>query len=160
MNIFSLELLNVETTQFPYHRIDVNRPEPIRKVSHGLSVSQTCSETWTLLRLVPLMLSRIVKDDKVRTDATEEFEVLRLLIDLVQRIMADKFSDSSIGDMKAAIEKWLVLFRRAFPGFHMTPKFHNLLHYPSQVEKHGPLKKYSTIRYEAKHSEMKRYMAN
>ena len=106
------------------------------------------------------MLSKIIKDSQAKADIAEELLLLRLLIDLVQRMMADEFSDIGIEAMKASIEKWLALFHRVFPDFHMTPKFHNMLHYPAQVLKHGPLKKYSTIRYEAKHNEMKRYLAN
>ena len=157
---FTLEALNLEINTFPYHRVDVNHPQRVQKASSGVNISATCSETWTLLRLLPLLLSKVIKEGQAKTDFHEEFTVLVLLIDLVQHIMADEFSQSSVSKLVTAVKQWLTLFHRVFPDFQMTPKFHNLVHYPSQVRKHGPLKKYSAIRYEAKHSEMKQYLAN
>ena len=160
MKLFSLDTLNKAIDLFPYHAIDKNSPVPVKKCTGGLTVSQTCSETGTLLRTLPLVLLAQMKLDASVMAQDKKFEVLTGLIDIVQQIMSDEFTNETLADMENKIECWLLLFVQEFPTFRLTPKFHNMVHYPSQVRLHGPVKRFATIRFEAKHQEMKKYLAN
>ena len=90
----------------------------------------------------------------------KKYGVLTGLVDVVQQIMADEFTEESLTELEGRIEDWLKLYAQEFPMFSLTPKFHNLLHYPPQTRLHGPLKRFAAIRFESKHQEMKKYMAN
>ena len=158
--LFSLETLNTAIQLFPYHAVDKNRPVPVKKCAGGLTVSQTCSETWALLRTLPLILLIQMESSTSSVAEDEKYSVLAGLVDVVQQIMADEFTEDSLTELEGRIEDWLKLYAQEFPMFNLTPKFHNLVHYPSQIRLHGPLKKFATIRFESKHQEMKRYMAN
>ena len=132
----------------------------MKKCAGGLAVSQTCSETWALLRTLPLILLVQLKGSMSGMVEDEKFGVLTGLIDLVQMIMSDEFTEESLKDLEEKIDSWLKLYAQAFPAFKLTPKFQNMVHYPSQIRLHGPLKRFAAIRFEAKHQEMKKYMAN
>ena len=159
--VTSLEDLNSGIRHFTYHRTDTNKPQPLRRLLGGkLSASETCSETWTLLRLLPLMLlNTSLGALQMSHAASQKHAVLTSLIQLVMVLMADAFSEEDIEVLQKEISAWLTGFHREFPSFQMTPKFHNLIHYPQQIRKHGPPCKYASIRFEAKHQEMKGYLS-
>ena len=159
--VASLEGLNGGIQHFTYHRTDTNKPQPLRRLPGGkLSASETCSETWTLLRLLPLILLDTCPGAlQVSLAANQKHAVLTSLIRLVMVLMADAFSEEDVEALQREVSAWLTAFHREFPSFQMTPKFHNLIHYPQQIRKHGPPCKYASIRFEAKHQEMKGYLS-
>ena len=128
--------------QFPYHRVDVNKPQPPTVRGTKVTFKETHSEAAILLRLLPLMMMNVMEDfDTVMDAHAHHWNVLLRLIQLVQLIMADSFTESMVTVLEKKIGDWLSEFHSKFPGFIMTPKFHYLVHYPSQVRRHGPPRK-------------------
>ena len=77
------------------------------------------------------------------------------LVVLVQLICAAHLTLDMIEMLQPLTEKWLKDFRRLFPDFRLTPKFHFILHYKHLIGKIGPLRRAWTMRFEAKHEEFK-----
>ena len=72
--------------------------------------------------------------------------------------MSNAISEEDLRDLTRLIEDWLGSFKKVFPEFELKPEMHYLIHYPSQVRKHGPPSKFATIRFEAKHQELKNFI--
>ena len=72
--------------------------------------------------------------------------------------MAPSLHTSDLTMLEDTVQKWLVNFHQMFPNFVMKPKFHYLLHYADCIRMHGPPVKYATIRFEAKHAELKKHL--
>ena len=155
LRVIDKTLITKMIHKFPYHRVDTNRPQP-PTCSGDVKFKETCSEAWTLLRLVPLMLKHVAEDEVIKKC---KLHLVADLIEIVQRVMAHSFTDADIEALAKAIEKWMRSFKSEFPEFRFKPKFHYLLHYASQIKAHGPPRKYMTIRFEAKHQAMKSFLS-
>ena len=150
MKLFSMGTFQRAMTSFTYARSDrVNTPRVLQARGRKVLVKGTFSQCWTLLRVLPFMIGSLVPRNE---------DVWVLLVDLlllVQILCAPRMDDAMLDRMKPLIEKWLKDFCRNFPDFHLTPKFHYLLHYRHWATKLGSLRKSWTMRFEAKHQEFK-----
>lgn len=152
------DMLNRMVQEFPFHQVDKNKPRPPRVSGKSVDVKQTCSEAWTLLRLLPLMIAFVTGEERLPVDGQLYVSIISDLIELVQLIMAETISEADVAGLQNQISDWLLRLREVYPDFHMTPKFHYLVHYPSEIKKHGPPTKYCTIRFESKHQELKAFL--
>ena len=163
-SLLALRLIDKTTlvnmvAKFPYHQTDTNRPVPPSVKNCSVVFRETHSETLTLIRLLPLMLKHAVEDsDEFVKACDSKLAIVTGLVQLIQLCNADKLKEADVVAMEKAVEEWLHMFHNEFPDFHIKPKFHMLVHYPSQVRKHGPPKKYCTIRFESKHFELKNFL--
>ena len=145
--------------QFPYHATDVNKPQPPSCKGLRVDVKQTCSEAWTFVRLLPLMVKAVWQSSMKYPETLQTvMKTISGLIEIVQIIMANVVMDQDVVALQIKIQDWLSLFRATFPECSIKPKMHFLLHYPSQIRKHGPPSRYCAIRFESKHQEMKSFI--
>ena len=158
--LLDLDEVNTAISSLKYHRVDGNKPQRCQKKGAGISCKQTCAEMWTLLRLLPLMLSTSIRPSSLAGSLKAIWDILTGLISIVQILMASVILDKDVDMVEKLVEKWLKAFCKCFPNFRMKPKMHFLLHYANCIREHGPPFRYSAIRFEAKHSELKRYMKN
>lgn len=147
---FTLSDLNAAIVMFSYDsNVDRNRPQPMTMKPIGISVKQTASECWCLFRLLPQMIGARVPDGCL------EWDVFLGLREIIEYVCAPRLTDDHLNCLEDSIESWLHLFSTVFPHCRMTPKFHYLIHYPSEMRKHGPLRHVWTLRFENKHQELK-----
>ena len=144
----SLEKLNDLIRNFTWG-IAENAPRPIRIVKNRIKVRQTASETWTLFRFLPLIIGRYVPV------ACKEWWLLTEFCDILGCIFARKFSAGGLVYLEEKISSWLLSLKSVFPDFRLKPKFHFMLHYCSQIRKHGPLRYCWTLRFESKYAFLK-----
>ena len=159
-DVITSEKVNEAIAEFPYHRTDKNRPSVFTTTGNKLRVSETCSEMWTLLRLMPLMLLTKMDENNIVGQVKHKWQLLTGLIYIAQRATADTLSEGDLESLSTSVPEWLADFKKEFPEFKMKPKFHHLVHYAGQWRKHGPLMSLSSLRFEAKHKQMKQYLAN
>ena len=129
-----------------------NVPQPIKLTKGKVTVRQSMSESWLLLRILPLLLGDIVPE------GNSAYNVLLELCKLVERIFASKFTRGDVFFLRWLIGVWLKEFKEVFPSVTLKPKFHFLIHYPTAILRFGPPRCYWTIRHECKHSALKRAM--
>ena len=157
--VISLKDVNESIGSFPFHRVDANRPQFLSACGTKISMKQTCNETWVFVRLLPLILLDLFTKTELDNALKRKWSILTTFIRLVQIIMADCVRECDIQKLQSLIKTWQTIFCREFPEQRLTPKFHYMVHYPSQIRQHGPLKRYSSIRFEAKHSAMKHHLS-
>lgn len=144
----SLTELNTLLSAFPWSSGD-NAPMPIRQTKGVIRIRQSASQAWTLLRYLPLIIGSYIPPDCV------EWMLLTNLCCVVERTFARKFSVGDIMFLKFKITDWLTDVRRVYPTFRLKPKFHYMVHYCSEIQKHGPLRYCWTMRFESKYSFLK-----
>ena len=143
---FTLEFLNEQVENFPYHGTDkTNKPSKMATQLGKFKVKQKAVQAWCFLRLLPLMVGdRVPVDDRV-------WAVLLLLEDVLQ-VCTSYQVDIPLSEFLAdLIETFLDSYFREFPDVSMKPKFHYIVHYPKLMLKFGPLIHCWTLRFEGKH---------
>lgn len=148
--VCSLDVINDAILQFPYQGSDkCTKPSSMSCEFSQFKVKQTASQTWCLLRLLPIILGDIIPAGNLF------FELILLLAAVVELICAPVQDGSTVALMKSKITDLLHLIRELFPNFRMKPKCHFLIHYPDLTMKYGSLSKCWTMRFEGKHSYFK-----
>ena len=144
----SLPELNTLLSAFPWDD-SKNAPMPIRQTRGVIRIRQSASQTWTLVRYLPLIIGSYIPPD------CSEWILLTNLCCIVERAFARTFSIGDVAFLKFKIADWLTDLRRVYPAFRLKPKFHYMVHYGSEILKHGPLRHCWTMRYESKYSFLK-----
>lgn len=149
---FSLETLNKRKQTFEYGPIEIgnasNEIHPTHLKKRHLRMS--AREMLTFAQLLPLMVGDMVplKDDV--------WNFLLNLLEIINIVLCFEISDESISTLRSKIkthnEQYLQLFQDK-----LKPKFHIITHYPTILQKSGPLRKYWCFKYEAKHKSFKLY---
>ena len=107
-------------------------------------------QLWTFLRYLPRAIANVVPDG----NATWLF--LLQLMELVDMVFAQKFTDGMIAYLKLFIEDHLTAFQKVFPGVGLKPRHHFVIHYPSLIRKFGTLYYTNCLKYELQNSFFKR----
>ena len=144
----SLSEVNDLLRAFPWRSTD-NAPMPIRQGKGGIRIRQSASQSWTLLRYLPLIIGHYIPPHCV------EWSLLTNLCCIVERAFARSFTNGDISFLKFKVADWLTDLRRAYPEFRLKPKFHYMVHYASEIVKHGPIRHCWTMRFESKYSFLK-----
>lgn len=120
-----MDYLNTAIQSFPYKFSDrVNRPQKIpEKVLMNSTNGSNGYENWTLLRLLPLLISHVVPEDDDAWSAIVELK------DIVELLTSSSFTDESMCYLDAKISEHRKLLLIVFPGLNLKPKHHFLEHY-------------------------------
>ena len=127
-----------------------NAPQQLRIVKGKISIKQTFSQNWALLRYLPMIIGKYIPSD------CSEWILLTGLCAIVENIFARKFLSGDLAFLETKIAEWLSALKGCYPNFRLKPKFHFMIHYCSQIRKHGPLRCLWTMRYESKYSALKK----
>lgn len=104
-----------------------------------------------LMLYIPLLIG-----DKVN-ESSDYWDLLLQILDIFKVVSAPRISKAATYLLKAKIEEHHRLFLQLFPDRRLTPKQHNLVHYPRAIRFLGPLGLYSVMRMEAKHKQLKKW---
>ena len=97
----------------------------------------------------------VLVGDKV-PESDEHWVSFLLLIKICSISLSPLCTPDTISYLRILIEEKLCLFKQLYPDSRLIPKFHYMLHYPSQIERFGPLVHSWTMRQESKLSFVKR----
>ena len=151
--LFTLDTLNGKLADIRNECKGGNVPQFIKVTNGKVSVRQSMSECWLLIRILPLLIGEFVREGH------PQYGILVELCRLVERIFASKFTRGDVFYLRWMISTWLKEFKEIFPCIPLKPKFHYLVHYPSAILSFGPPRCYWTIRHESKHSVLKQAIA-
>ena len=146
----SLDIVNDRIKSFPWNWVG-DRPKDIRTVSGSskVRIRQSASQTWTLLRYIPLLVGDLIPADSV------EWQLITELCDIVENLFSLRFCEGDLVFLDQKISAWLHALKVVHPEFRIKPKFHYMIHYVSQIRRHGPLRNCWTLRYESKYGFLK-----
>ena len=150
MKYFSLDEVNERMSKYGF--VD-NKPRPIDPCilrSHETKICQSASQMMTLCQHLPLLIG-----DKVPQDDVHWTSFL-LLLKICNIANSPTLSHDTIAYFRILIEEKLHVFKEVYPNENLLPKHHYMIHYPSQIERLGPLITSWTMRHESKLSFVKR----
>lgn len=150
----TLDKLNNRITSFDYGFCDKgNKPSLISKTdlrNLDKSMHQSAAQMWCLLRLLPTMIGDLIPV------GNKEWQLLLLLLQCMEFIFSPSLTVPATEFLRKIIEEHHCLFLELFPHLHLRPKHHFMLHYPTAIQKLGPLMQFWSMRFEAKHGFFKR----
>lgn len=108
------------------------------------TIRLAASEMMSFCRYFGIMFGDLVpRDQKYWSIYTQLMQVLDI-------VMSESFFNEKIHYFEYMIATLCEMYSTLF-NKNITPKFHNLMHYPSAVLRFGPLAFLSSMRFEAKH---------
>ena len=112
------------------------------------SIKGTASQKWLLAVCLPLMVGRKVAEND------ELWNCFLILLRICRIVFSDSATNFEVIMLGSHIHDFLSGFREHFQR-ELTFKMHNMVHYPELIKEFGPLGPFWTMRFEAKHSQMK-----
>jgi len=148
---FTLDYLNRQLKSFKFLGSDrTNRPHLIGLGKDSKAIGGNAHENWCLLRMLPLLVgARVPEGDSV-------WELILYLKDIIEVSFSHSLSGSAVAFLDMLIQEHKLLLRETFPDFSLRPKHHFIEHYPHLITCFGPLALASTLRFESKHSFLKK----
>ena len=148
---FSVATLNNRIRGYDFGTAD--KPAVIDATSLDLpekKFRQSAGQIITLVRNIPLLIA-----DKI-PDGDETWTSFLLLIRICQIALSPIHSQDTGPYLRILVEEKLSLLHKLYPTSTIKPKMHYMVHYASQIERHGPLIHSWTMRHEGKLCFMKR----
>ena len=144
---FDHDLLNKRVLGHKYVGTDkVDKPCRLGGGPAKVAIKQTFSQSWCLLRMLPLIVGDLVPD------GDPAWDVLLKLLPIVEFVCAPEIHRGHVDHLTDLMQDLLDARKTVFPEVHLKPKDHFLLHYPEQCLRFGPLVNLWTFRFEAKHN--------
>lgn len=146
---FSVEFLNDRIQRFDF---ESNKPSllDVKLCKSMGKIRQSASQMMMLSRNFPLLIGdKIPEDDK-------NWGSFLLLLKICSIALSPICTHDTIAYLRLLIEEKLSVFKEVYPTSRLIPKFHYMVHYPSQLEKFGPLIHSWTMRQESKLSFVKK----
>ena len=103
-----------------------------------------------LSRLMGLIIGDLIDCENVY------WQLVTLLMEIIDIVLCPKISNSLIAYSDQLIFDHYTKYRELFPTKRLTPKFHNLVHYPTCLQKFGPACQYWCMRFEGKYNQLKK----
>lgn len=148
---FTLDFFNNALKVFPYGKCD-KKNKPTCSNTDTLAsfkIKQTASQTWCLMRLLPLMVASTIPE------GNEYWELYLTLMDICEITFAPSVPCEMVAYLEYLVHGFLVTLKELYPEDRLKPKSHYLLHYPNSLLKYGPLVHCWTMRFESKHAYFK-----
>lgn len=150
---FTLDQLNARKSSFDYGFPDnTNKSVNIQLLNiEKKSLKMSASQIKCFLHFSTLFIGDFVPT----TDPVWLFYLK--LLRLIDKINSPSFNEADLNILQHDIKVHHETYLQLFPGSHLMPKHHFMLHYASIIRKLGPLKRLWTMRLEAKHKDIKEY---
>ncbi len=129
-----------------------NKPPGVqlREGSNDLGLNAT--QSWCLLRYLPIMFGDLVHPND------QHWYLFILLLQIVNIVFSSVIATGITIYLKHLIAEHHGLFKHLFPDKNLLPKHHFMVHYPSCMQKIGPLIHCWCMRYEAKYNVFKKQL--
>ena len=155
VKVISLSSLNNIISEFPYMGKDKkNKPALLSGTSNNIIVKQTAAQCQNLIRILPLIIGHKMPHGDLYWDCYLCF------LKCLDYILAPKLHPGEVQFMEDLIATFISSYSKLDSVTNIKPKMHYMIHYGSQYRFFGALVNYSTLRFEAKHSNLKSYFAN
>lgn len=149
-NIFKFEELKIMCNYYSYPKeFQRNKPSSISMTRQHLG--QNSSQTKCLMLNLPFILYKY----RVNNVFREVWICVQQVIRIYQMVHTLKFKKLMLNDLKDLISDFLKNVKEIFK-ITLTPKLHYLTHYATILERMGSIALLSMLRFEAKHSELKK----
>jgi len=150
LKYFTVDTLNNRIETFNYGPIDIrNRPTLLSTENLKLGIiKMSAAESLCFTRYLGLIIGDLVPE---KSEVWSLYIVLKQIIDIIFSKWI-RLDDSVL--LKCLISEHHALYLKLFRT-GLKPKHHHMVHYPLNIQKSGPLAIFSSIRYEAKHKELK-----
>ncbi|CAH1115891.1 unnamed protein product [Psylliodes chrysocephalus] len=150
-HLFSLETLNSRLKYFNYEYSEQNHPPPVKKeqLEKGMIVF-SASEMACFVKNFRYFVGDLVPFNN------QAWLVYLDLLEITEILSGSEISLSDIQCLEMVTSKYLNNLLHLYPHVTLKPKHHFLLHYPEILRKTGPVSKISSVRFEAKHRELKK----
>lgn len=148
---FSLEILNSRVKYYTYDYNEHNHPPPVKKehLENGMIIF-SAAEMVCFVKNFRFFIGDLVPLNN------ETWLLYLSLLEITEILSASEISASNIEQFQNIITTYLNNLLKLFPTFTLKPKHHFLLHYPNILRKTGPVSKISSMRFEAKHRDLKK----
>ncbi|XP_076664404.1 uncharacterized protein LOC143366869 [Andrena cerasifolii] len=148
-NLFDIDVLNQRMSCFSYVSTDTNIPPPLSlECIKTENIILTASEMLCLVKHFNLFIGDLVSNNN------KVWKLYLILRKIVCIIMLDSINEDIIDTFQNLYMQYLTLRKKIFKCTHKC-KHHNLLHYPRIMRLFGPIKHMSSMRFEAKHKQIK-----
>ncbi|XP_064636949.1 uncharacterized protein LOC135493501 [Lineus longissimus] len=149
----TLDTINTRLTSFDYGFCeDKNKPNIITDNSLKKTMNATgqkAVQTAFLIRHLPILVGDIIPEND------EHLELILRLLRCMDIIFSPQIAKGETDLLGQLIQDHHEHYLSIFPDKHLLPKHHHMLHYPSAIEAIGPLIRFSSLRFEAKHNYFK-----
>lgn len=147
-NFFTLDVLNERINCFN-HASDSNVPPPLQSKSIKKElIILSASEMHYLVKNLCLFVGDLIKS------SNKYWQLYLIIRKIVCIAMADAINEEIIKNFEKLVFQYLTSYKQLFKC-NFKFKHHILLHYPWIMRAFGPLKNMSSMRYEAKHKQIK-----
>ena len=147
-NVITLDIVNARKNLIYAHlKLEKkNKPPNLNSIpkekEFTLSPSMSAAQLWSFFRFLPIMLAPYVNAK------CQAWTLLLLAEEIVDIIFPFDIADDTLDYFSETYTEFLISFGEAFPGVHITPKLHFLIHFATTVRKNGPPRVYWTMAYE------------
>ena len=150
---FSLEDYNHALTRFPLSPHEAsNKPQAVPLKANVKKLSGKAVSIWCHSRF---FLSILSLNGWIEDLQDGVFKLADLLVDITNRVTAEKFEDYEIDRLEDLVLEFLDLRMNVLTEYPVLgsakPKHHFLTHYAENIRKFGPPMGYWTGRFESKH---------
>ena len=149
MKYFSIAQLNLRISRYDFSS---TRPSDFdaKILRTNAKIHQSASQMMSLCHEFPILVGDLIPE----SDAN--WKSFLVLIKICNIALSPTCNPDTVAYLRVLIEEKLSLFKHLYPGENVIPKQHYLVHYPSQIEKFGPLLQSWTMLHESKLSFVKR----
>lgn len=146
---FTLDVLNSRIKYFKYEPFEKNIPPPLKwdHINSGCII-MLAAEMLCLVRNFRFIIGDLVPSDSY------VWEFYLIVLEITEILTSSVISTDTINLLAYLIKEHNLLYISIFKQ-SLKPKFHFLVHYPTIIFKIGPPILISSMRYEAKHQELK-----
>ena len=146
---FTVRKLNETIKEYDF---GCNIPVPIdpKVLGSNSKIRQSASQMMTLSRELPLLIADTIPHDD------QNWHSFLVLLKICSIAVSPLCTHDTIAYLRVLIEEKLYLFQQLYPEESMIPKLHYMIHYPSQIERLGPLIQSWNMRQESKLGFVKR----
>ena len=149
-HFFDLVGLNFRLQNLTYGIGDCRNKPPVISSLPVEMLPFEASQLWCITRMLTFAVEDLVSED----DSVWQFYLL--LRGIVDIILTPVVSDADLNILTVTISEYLDTRKCLFPEHNPKNKHHHLVHYPSLIQKVGPLCKLWCMRFESKHQRAKK----
>ncbi|KAK3924331.1 Zinc finger protein 653 [Frankliniella fusca] len=150
-HVYSIKEINEEVKSLSSQLSPEDRPAPIKIEHLQSSLRQSASQMLRLATLLPIFMAS-------KPEIEDRLSNFSLLLRITYGLLCYELTDAEIEKLKRMIQSHHEKFMVDYPDFDITPKFHYMIHLPSQIQEFGPTRYTWSMRYESMHSYIKNIM--